>query len=547
MTRRQTATVVFIALCVVLVAAAVSLNVGWILGTGRLLPLVLGVVAFALIIAGIIVYTVFLVRELSRTEQQDSFLNAVTHELKTPIASIRLYLETLQAREISEAKRQEFYRVMLDDTVRLQYTVEQVLRAGVASQRRKLMHRAPVDLGALTVECVDTVRHRHHLDADAVTLASAVPAASMMVEGDADELRTAIGNLLDNAVKYSVDGRAHHRGAGVAESRHGVGARARPRRRHPAASPASHLQPLLPLPGARAHREGHRTRALHRALDRAAARGTRLRRKRRRGLRGDLHARAAQARDTTRRMSRILVVEDESHLAEGLRFNLAADGHAVSVAANGTDALALLREQRGTFDAVVLDVMLPGTNGFDIASALRAESDYVPILMLTARGRPEDVLAGFESGADDYLTKPFELSILMARVRGLLRRRQWQRGVDAQTPAVHAAPRSAASEVLEFAGHRLDLGALELHANDRAYRLTVMEAELLAYLVRRAGQVVSRKAILEEVWDLHEDTDTRAIDNFIVRLRRYLEADPSRPSLILTVRGVGYKLQLLQK
>ena len=197
------AMVVFIVLCVVLVAAAVSLNVGWILRGQRLLPLVLGVVAFALIIAGIIVYTVFLVRELRRTEAQDSFLNAVTHELKTPIASIRLYLETLQSRDISEARRQEFYGVMLDDTTRLQYTVDQVLRAGVAGQRRKLMHRAPVDLGALAVECIETTQRRHHLPDGAVALASAAPAEALLVEGDADELRTAIGNLLDNAVKYS--------------------------------------------------------------------------------------------------------------------------------------------------------------------------------------------------------------------------------------------------------------------------------------------------------------------------------------------------------
>lgn len=241
-------------------------------------------------------------------------------------------------------------------------------------------------------------------------------------------------------------------------------------------------------------------------------------------------------------MSRILIVEDERHLADGLRFNLNADGHEARVASDGAEALQMLRDERGQFDAVVLDVMLPKVDGFAVARTLRAESDFVPILMLTARSRPEDVLQGFESGADDYLPKPFELAILLARIRGLLRRREWLRGPT--EPARVASAPAAPADVIEFAGHRLDLRALELHANGRAYRLTVMEADLLAYLVRHAGQVVSRKAILEDVWDLREDTDTRAIDNFIVRLRRYLEADPSRPSLILTVRGVGYRLQL---
>ena len=241
-------------------------------------------------------------------------------------------------------------------------------------------------------------------------------------------------------------------------------------------------------------------------------------------------------------MSRILIVEDERHLADGLRFNLNADGHDAHVASDGDEALQILRDHRGQYDAVVLDVMLPKMDGFTVARTLRAESDFVPILMLTARSRPEDVLQGFESGADDYLPKPFELAILLARIRGLLRRREWLRGPT--EPARVASAPAAPAEVIEFAGHRLDLRALELHANGRAYRLTVMEADLLAYLVRHAGQVVSRKAILEDVWDLREDTDTRAIDNFIVRLRRYLEADPSRPALILTVRGVGYRLQL---
>jgi len=206
MTRRQTAIIVFIVLCVVLVAAAVSLNVGWILvNTSSLLPLVLGVIAFALIIAGIVVFTVFLVRELRRNEQHDAFINAVTHELKTPIASIRLYLETLQAREVGEARRREFYQVMLADTDRLQQTVEQVLKAGVAGQRLGLAHRAPVDMTALATECVETARRRHHLAPEAVALASPAPAQPLLVEGDAEELRTALQNLLDNAVKYSLD------------------------------------------------------------------------------------------------------------------------------------------------------------------------------------------------------------------------------------------------------------------------------------------------------------------------------------------------------
>ena len=204
MTRRQTASIVFVVLCVVLVAAAVTLNIGWILVNGRrLAPLVVGVTTFALIIAGLILYTVFLLREMGITEQQDSFLNSVTHELKTPIASIRLYLETLQSREVGDAQRKEFYRIMLQDTDRLQHTVEQVLRAGVARQRRKLEQRAPVDLGWLVQECIDTARTRHHLAAETISLVGGDLQAPLVVNGEVDDLRTAIANLLDNAVKYS--------------------------------------------------------------------------------------------------------------------------------------------------------------------------------------------------------------------------------------------------------------------------------------------------------------------------------------------------------
>jgi DNA-binding response OmpR family regulator len=245
-------------------------------------------------------------------------------------------------------------------------------------------------------------------------------------------------------------------------------------------------------------------------------------------------------------MSNLLVVEDESHLAGGLKFNLEAEGHSVEIVDRGEDALQRLRSGH-SFDAVVLDVMLPGKNGFQVVSELRAANEYVPVLMLTARGRPEDVLQGFAAGADDYLPKPFDLEILMARIRGLLRRRDWMRThAPAQTKPSSSAPAEAngadgESGVVRFNGKIVDFRALELRVRDRTFRLTMMEAELLRHLIKNSGQVVSRKSILEEVWGLHEDTDTRAIDNFIVRLRRYIEDQPTAPRHLLTVRGVGYR------
>ena len=243
-------------------------------------------------------------------------------------------------------------------------------------------------------------------------------------------------------------------------------------------------------------------------------------------------------------MSSVLIVEDEKHLADGLRFNLEAEGYTVETTGDGEAALALLLEERRRFDVVVLDVMLPGVDGFNVAAQLRQAGSFVPVLMLTARGRPEDVLRGFESGADDYLAKPFELTVLIARINGLLRRREWfhrdrENSAPQETEVNTAAGK--ASDTFNFGGKTIDFGALELRTGERALRLTLMEAELLRHLVKRAGQVVSRKSLLEEVWGLREDTDTRAIDNFIVRLRKYIEEEPSRPRHLLTVRGIGYR------
>ncbi len=241
-------------------------------------------------------------------------------------------------------------------------------------------------------------------------------------------------------------------------------------------------------------------------------------------------------------MSRVLVVEDETHLAQGLRFNLEAEGYAAEVVGDGESATNRLLTNREQFDVVVLDIMLPGKDGFSVVSELRAARNYVPVLMLTARGRPEDVLKGFASGADDYLAKPFDLSILLARLQGLLRRSEWMQSAAAKP----AQEPQAANEVSDFgtfsfAGKTIDFGALELRSADGTIHLTLMESELLRHLVRNDGRIVPRKQILEEVWGLHEDTDTRAIDNFVVRLRRYIEDDPSNPRHLRTVRGVGYR------
>lgn len=233
---------------------------------------------------------------------------------------------------------------------------------------------------------------------------------------------------------------------------------------------------------------------------------------------------------------RVLVVEDEMHLAEGLRFNLQAEGYQVEVVETGEAALELLLTEAPQFDVVVLDVMLPGKDGFTVMSEMRQAGQYVPTLMLTARGQPEDVLRGFEAGADDYLPKPFELAILIARIRGLLRRREWLR-----TPANRASVPTLSGDSFQFGDKVINFDLLELKVRDQLFPLTLMEVNVLRYLTEHEGKPVSRKAMLDEVWGLREDTDTRAIDNFIVRLRRYIETDPRRPQHLLTVRGVGYR------
>ena len=236
-------------------------------------------------------------------------------------------------------------------------------------------------------------------------------------------------------------------------------------------------------------------------------------------------------------MKRILIVEDEQHLADGLRFNLEQEGYEVEVVETGEAALALLvGEKRVHFDVIVLDVMLPGVDGFHVVSEMRREQQYVPTLILTARGHSADVLKGFTAGADDYLVKPFELDILIARINGLLRRREWLR-----EPAEPVESKPSNSFVFGDKSVYFDL--LELRVKDQIFPLTLMEMNVLKHLIENAGRPVSRVEMLECVWGLREDTDTRALDNFIVRLRRYIEDDPVKPKHLLTVRGVGYRFE----
>ena len=237
-------------------------------------------------------------------------------------------------------------------------------------------------------------------------------------------------------------------------------------------------------------------------------------------------------------MPRILLVEDEEHLAAGIRFNLELDGYEVETIADGLSAVERLapapdgpvRDGDPSVDLVVLDVMLPGLDGFQIVERMRASGNYTPVLMLTAKGLPEDVVQGLEAGADDYLPKPFDLPVLLARVRGLIRRRDW-----ARAPAEGAA-------LTRVGGAEVDFTNLELQKGSETVRLTLLEAMLLKLLVERRGQVVTKAEILEKVWNLNPDTETRAVDNFVMRLRRHLEEDAGHPRLLQTVRGVGYRL-----
>jgi len=226
---------------------------------------------------------------------------------------------------------------------------------------------------------------------------------------------------------------------------------------------------------------------------------------------------------------RILLVEDEESLAGGLEYNLKEEGYLVDWARDGKEALKLFELEN--FDLIILDIMLPYHNGFEIAEIVRNKQPQMPILMLTARTGVEDRVKGLELGADDYLTKPFHLDELLLRIKGMLRRKEWYKSITSQQP------------VYNFGGFEINFENLQCQKGKDHFQLTAYEAMVLKYLIDNKGNVVTRKELLENVWHMNPEVETRTVDNFIARLRKYFEIDPSKPVFITSIRSAGYMFQ----
>ncbi len=224
--------------------------------------------------------------------------------------------------------------------------------------------------------------------------------------------------------------------------------------------------------------------------------------------------------------SRILLVEDEETLALGLEFNLTSDGYLVTWAKNGREAVSCFNNQK--FDLIILDIMLPYLNGFEVAEIVRAKDLKMPILMLTARTESADKVKGLKTGADDYLTKPFHLQELLLRVKGMLKRKSWYNTASEKQP------------VYKFGSNEINFENLECRHGNEAIRLTPHEAMVLRYLIEHKGEIVTRKELLENVWHLNPEIETRTVDIFIARLRKYFEQDSTAPVYFRSVRGAGY-------
>jgi len=233
-------------------------------------------------------------------------------------------------------------------------------------------------------------------------------------------------------------------------------------------------------------------------------------------------------------MKHILVVEDEEHLAIGIKYNLEAEGYLVTTIGDGPKALALVRQSPEAIDLIILDLMLPGMSGYAVCEAIRGAGHTVPILMLSARTLVEDRIRGFDAGTDLYLQKPFDLEELMSIVRNLLARKN-------RTAAAPAGVTEPINPVFRFGQAVVNFDTFQVTVAEKPLRLTSLEMKLLRYFVEHEGSVVTRAELLEDVWNMSQTTTTRTVDNFIVNLRKYFEIDPSQPKHFLSVRGTGYR------
>ncbi len=240
-----------------------------------------------------------------------------------------------------------------------------------------------------------------------------------------------------------------------------------------------------------------------------------------------------EQKDNLLRGSKILVVEDEESLAVGLEYNLSEEGYEVTIARDGKEALKLF--EKVNFDLIILDIMLPYFDGFEVARKIREKFLQIPILILTARTATDDIVEGLEIGVDDYITKPFHLKELLLRVKRMLRRKNWYRKVIVEQP------------IYRFSTNQINFEDLTCQTGERQFRLTKREAMVLKYLIDHQGKIVSREELLENVWGLSSKIETRTIDNFIARLRKYFEPNPSQPIFIKSVRSAGYVFVIPEK
>ncbi len=232
------------------------------------------------------------------------------------------------------------------------------------------------------------------------------------------------------------------------------------------------------------------------------------------------------------RLKKILLVEDEPHLAFNLEYNLKASGYDIYQVDNGVDALAAFREH-GPFDLMILDIMIPELNGFDVAQHIRQSDKHIGILMLTARATEEDIIQGFSHGADDYLTKPFRLNELMSRIKRMAER--------SELLPNQSRPLETNQQILQVDAVSLNLETFQVESPAGFHQLTPLEAKVLAEFLHRPGQVLSREHLLQHAWGIHGNVETRTVDNFILRLRRCLEIDPTKPQILQSVRSRGYR------